>query len=76
MGASPGVVSTQDSDLPTGGQGQHLPVGDRGQEWGLGLHPPGALWTELVLCGGGGGLAEHRHGGGGLPTVASEGGRF
>ena len=57
MGASPGVVSTQDSDLPTGGQGQHLPVGDRGQEWGLGLHPPGALWTELVLCGGGGGLA-------------------
>ena len=54
VGASPGVVSTRDSDLPTGGQGQHLPVGDRGREWGPGLHLPGASWTELELCGGGG----------------------
>ena len=54
VGASPVVMSTRDSDLPTGGQGQHLPVGDRGREWGPGLHLPGASWTELVLCGGGG----------------------
>lgn len=61
--ASPGVMSTPDSDLPTEGQGQHLPVGDRGQEWGPGLHLAvswerehlaGAAWTELMLYGGGG----------------------
>ena len=67
-------MSTPDSDLPTGGQGQHLPVGDRPgvgtrtASCGSFVDRTDALWWGWRPDPGqrGGRLAEHRHGGGGL----------